>query len=174
MVSAGLSSVSESSSFCLCKGKGWSRLRRGKGWSLAYAGGQRLEPSLTQGGKGWSFAYVGGQRLEPSLTLGGKGWSLRLRRGQRLEPSLTSGGQGWSLRLRGRLEPDGGAKAGAFAYLDTRRHGIDNSAVRNAQCEVNHCGGVLERFFVCPNLYNSVIGLDFKTSRPKLRLVRDF
>jgi hypothetical protein len=137
MLSAELSIVSESSSFCLLR-----------------ATEQRLEPSLTSGSKGWSlrlrrgakagaFAYVvGEQRLEPSLTsLGSKGWSLRLRRGakagafayvvggakagafayvvggQRLEPALTS--------LR--------AKAGAFAYLDSCQHGIDNLPdVRNA------------------------------------------
>jgi hypothetical protein len=104
--------------------------RGAKAGAFAYAGGQRLEPSLTRGG----------QRLEPSLTRGGKGWSLRLRGRQRLEPSLTwgakagafayagakagafayAGAKGWSLRLRGgqRLEPSltREAKAGAFAY----------------------------------------------------------
>src|SRR5271166_3936406 len=58
--------------------------------------------------------------------------------------------------------------------LNTRQHGIDNLPhVRNAKREINHYSGVLERFFVCANRYDSVIGLYLKTLGPKLRLVRD-
>ena len=90
---------------------------RGKAGAFAYVeGGQRLEPSLTsKGGKGWSLR----------LRRGGKGWSLRLRRGAKAGAfayieggkgwslRLHEGGKGWSLRLR-----RGGAKAGAFAYVE--------------------------------------------------------
>jgi len=52
--------------------------RGAKAGAFAYAGGQRLEPSLTRG-----------QRLEPSLPRGRQRLEPSLARGQRLEPSLT-------------------------------------------------------------------------------------
>jgi hypothetical protein len=74
---------------------------------------------------------------------------------------IVSVSKGWSLRLR--------------ALLYARKHGIDNLPdVGNAEGEIDHGGGVLERFFVCANRDDSIVGADLEALSSKLRLVRNF
>src|ERR1700686_420044 len=86
MLSAGLSSVSESSSFCLSRATG-QRLEPSLTFHMGrkaaeHRMGQRLELSLTSlRAKAGAFAYVGGAKAGAfAYVVESKGWSLRLHR----------------------------------------------------------------------------------------------
>jgi hypothetical protein len=56
-------------------------------------------------------------------------------------------------------------------FSNSRLHGVnDLTYVRNAQCEIDHHGRLIERFPFGVNRHDAVIGLDLKISGRYMRL----